>query len=81
MHRLVCQPRVIRIYNHTAPQVTMDESHILRSHFPDIEFPKDRSLPDFVLQNALTYGNRIAFVSISIFNTYDIRLTSKSIRF
>ena len=50
----------------------MDGSHILRSPFPDIELPKDRSLPDFVLQKALTYGDRIAFVSICIFFKWKI---------
>ncbi|MED6210971.1 4-coumarate--CoA ligase-like 1 [Stylosanthes scabra] len=41
-----------------------EEEHIFRSKFKPVEVPDDVMLPEFVLQNAELYANKVAFVDV-----------------
>ncbi|KAM3705993.1 hypothetical protein ACJW30_03G122200 [Castanea mollissima] len=42
--------------------LAQDEEHIFRSRFAPVTVPDDITLPEFVLQNAELYANKVAFV-------------------
>ncbi|KAK7838153.1 4-coumarate--coa ligase-like 1 [Quercus suber] len=42
--------------------LAQDEEHIFLSRFPAVPVPDDITLPEFVLQNAELYANKVAFV-------------------
>ncbi|KAJ7945561.1 4-coumarate:CoA ligase-like protein [Quillaja saponaria] len=42
--------------------VTLDEEHIFSSRYPAVSVPENVTLPEFVLQGAELYGDKVAFV-------------------
>lgn len=45
-----------------AQNLTQDEEHVFGSRFPAVTVPDDMTLPQFVLQNAELYADKVAFV-------------------
>ncbi|XP_041009902.1 4-coumarate--CoA ligase-like 1 [Juglans microcarpa x Juglans regia] len=45
-----------------AQNLKQDEEHVFKSRFPAVTVPDDMTLPQFVLQNAELYADKVAFV-------------------
>ncbi|KAG6573594.1 4-coumarate--CoA ligase-like 1, partial [Cucurbita argyrosperma subsp. sororia] len=50
-----------------------DEEHIFRSQLPEVQVPDDITLPEFVLQNAESYADNVAFVEAVSGKAYTYR--------
>ncbi|KAA0034187.1 4-coumarate--CoA ligase-like 1 [Cucumis melo var. makuwa] len=50
-----------------------DEKHIFRSQLPEVQVPCDITLPEFVLQNAESYAENVAFVEAMSGKAYTYR--------
>ncbi|KAI5665702.1 hypothetical protein M9H77_15555 [Catharanthus roseus] len=64
-----------------------EEEHIFRSRYPPVEVPHGITLPDFVLQNAEMFSDKVAFVDATTGRTYtygevnrDVRRFAKALR-
>ncbi|KAK4597611.1 hypothetical protein RGQ29_015221 [Quercus rubra] len=57
-------PLFIHIYNMGTylHNLAQDEEHVFQSRFPAVPVPDNITLPEFVLQNAELYANKVAFV-------------------
>eukprot|EP00257_Ricinus_communis_P024971 XP_025012385.1 4-coumarate--CoA ligase-like 1 isoform X2 [Ricinus communis] len=47
---------------HISIMETLHQEHIFRSRFPPVPVPEDATIPDFVLQDAELYADKVAFV-------------------
>ncbi|CDP02289.1 unnamed protein product [Coffea canephora] len=71
----------------TGIQSLHPEEHVFRSRYPPVQIPSDLTLPDFVLQNAELYSEKVAFVDAATGKGYtyaevarDIRRFAKALR-
>ncbi|CAI9109796.1 OLC1v1009698C1 [Oldenlandia corymbosa var. corymbosa] len=68
-------------------QSLQQDEHIFRSRYPRVQVPNDLTLPEFVLQNAELYADKVAFVDAASGKgktygevTRDVRRFSKALR-
>lgn len=71
----------------TDMQSLHQDEHVFRSRYPPVQVPNDLTLPDFVLQNAELFSDKVAFVDAASGTGYtygdvtrDIRRFAKALR-
>ncbi|KAK2969312.1 hypothetical protein RJ640_030853 [Escallonia rubra] len=56
--------------NNARTTLSLDEEHIFRSRYPSVHVPDNVTLPEFVLQNAELYSDKVAFVEAATGKAY-----------